>query len=88
MVPGMGERRHAGDSHVDRLELLKFRRNRTQRVVHLQHDLTLHLVSPVLRTEMFYPASECFPSRIRIFFIPDPESALKKLSILTQNISF
>ena len=37
MVPGMGERRHAGNSHVDRLELLKLRRDRTQRVVHLQH---------------------------------------------------
>ncbi len=72
-VPGMGERRHAGNSHVDRLELLKLRRDRTQRVVHLQHDLPLHLVQ-YCWSGMFIPdpRSECFPSPIRMFSIPDP----------------
>jgi hypothetical protein len=70
----MRERRHAGDSHVHRLELLKFRRDRTQRVVNLQHELPLHLVQ-YCWSGMFIPdpRSECFPSRIRIFSrVSDP----------------
>ncbi len=44
--------------------------------------------SPVLRIRDFYPDSEFFPSRIRIFSIPDPNffhprSASKNVSILT-----
>jgi hypothetical protein len=34
------------------------------------------------------PASDFFPSRIRIVSIPDPGSASKNLSILTQNNGF
>jgi hypothetical protein len=34
----------------------------------------------------YHPGSEFFPSRIRIFFITDPGSASKDLSILTQKI--
>ncbi len=80
----MRERRHAGDSHVDRLELLKFRRNRTQRVVHLQHELPLHLVQccgwyPGFRIRMF-------PSRTRIFSTPGPGSTSNNFNILTQKL--
>ncbi len=44
--------------------------------------------SPMLsRIRDVYPGSEFFPSRIRIFFfIPDPRSESKNLSILTQKI--
>jgi hypothetical protein len=42
----------------------------------------------VLGIRDFYPRSEVFPSRIRVFSIPDPGSASKNLSIFTQQNGF
>ncbi len=50
------------------------------------------LLEPVLRIRDVFPdpgfGSDFFPSRIRIFSIPDPGSASKNLSILTQKNGF
>ncbi len=42
----------------------------------------------VLGIRNVYPRSDFFPSRIRIFSIPDPGSSSKNLSILTQKNGF
>ncbi len=59
--------------------------------VYMHVDLDLNKGQAVLRIRDVYPRSEFFPSRTRMFSIPDPNyshsgSAANNLSILTQNI--
>jgi hypothetical protein len=52
------------------------------------HDFQVNVlaIGTVLRIRDVYPGSEFFPSRVRIFSIPDPGSASKNLSILPKNV--